>query len=390
MEGDWRHAQNTWRMGSEMERFSTGRSGGICRRFINGSCRLGPRCNYRHEWPVRSSSQICRYFQKGLCWYGDYCKYVHVLQPEGDAAIAGRRASVPTVSTSSVATALPDRRGSEPALLQTEVMSRWEHSMSHSHSVVNVSNPQYNTGRLAADIAEEQSQDNNTYLTASWESVQISGGAQAGAYDGRNEQTSSNQTDDVGAAAASTTQGIVGEIEAFLQSKNMTCGICMDKVYEKPDPRHQVFGILPNCSHSFCLHCIRTWRKTKDLGPDVVKSCPQCRVRSAFYVPNKYWVEGQAKENIIATFKEKFSKKSCSYYTRYRCCPFKTECLYRHDKTARRRSFPYHTEDEDDYDGVDLLNFFIAMTLLGGDDDDDDDNDDDFDFPFYLTEEYGF
>lgn len=49
----------------------------------------------------------------------------------------------------------------------------------------------------------------------------------------------------------------------------------------------------------------------------------------------------------------------------------------------------YPTEEEDDgddYDGVDLLNFFIAMTLLSGEDDDDDD----FDFPFYLTEEYGF
>lgn len=45
----------------------------------------------------------------------------------------------------------------------------------------------------------------------------------------------------------------------------------------------------------------------------------------------------------------------------------------------------YHTEDEDDYDGVDLLNLFIAMTLLGGDDDDDD-----FDFPFYLSEECDF
>lgn len=46
----------------------------------------------------------------------------------------------------------------------------------------------------------------------------------------------------------------------------------------------------------------------------------------------------------------------------------------------------YDTEDED-YDGVDLLNLFIAMTLIG---DDDDDDDDDFGFPFYLSEEYGF
>ncbi|KAG8002712.1 Peroxisome proliferator-activated receptor delta [Nibea albiflora] len=203
------------------------------------------------------------------------------------------------------------------------------------------------------------------------------------------QETSSNHTteDGAGAVAASGIQGKVEEMESFLQSKDVTCGICMDKVYEKPDPRNQVFGILPNCNHPFCLQCIMTWRKTKDLGPEVVKSCPQCRVRSAFYVPHKYWVEGPAKESLIAAFKEKFSKKSCSYYTRYRCCPFKTECLYRHDKHARRRSFPYPPDDEDDYDGVDLLNLFIAMTLLGGDDDDDDY---DLDFPFYLSEEYGF
>ncbi|XP_044068296.1 makorin, ring finger protein, 4 [Siniperca chuatsi] len=377
MEVAWRHAQNTRRMDSV-------RSGNICRRFLNGSCRFGPRCNYRHEWPVTPSAQICRYFQKGGCWYGERCRYLHVLQPEVDAAVAGRRGSMPTVSSSSVAYAPPDRRGSEPALLQAEVTFRQE--CSRSELMVNVSNPQRHIGRLTADIAEEQSQDTGSHLTASWELAQNSEVTQACACDGRNKQeTSSNEmTEDGGAAAASSTQGEVQEMEAFLQSKNVTCGICMDKVYEKTDPRNHVFGILPNCCHSFCLQCIMTWRKTKDLGPDVVKSCPQCRARSAFYVPNKYWVEGQAKERVIAAFKEKFSKKSCSYYTRYRCCPFKTECLYRHDKHARRRSFPY-PEDEEDYDGVDLLNLFIAMTLLGGDDDDDDN-----DFPFYLSEEYGF
>ncbi|XP_070767066.1 makorin, ring finger protein, 4 [Enoplosus armatus] len=394
MEGAWQHTQNTRRMDSA-------RSGSICRRFINGSCRFGPRCNYRHEWPGIQPAQICRYFQKGGCWYGERCRYLHVLQPEVDAAVAGRRGSMPTVSSSSVAYAPPDRRGSEPALLQAEVMSRQGCSSNSSSSerAVNVSNPQQNIGHLAADIAEEQSQGTGTHLTASWESVQESEVVQACACEGRNEQeTSSYETTEDGggggaaaaaaaaAAAVSSPQGRVEEMEAFLlQSKNVTCGICMDKVYEKTDPRNHVFGILPNCNHSFCLQCIMTWRKTKDLGPDVVKTCPQCRVRSAFYVPNKYWVEGQAKERVIAAFKEKFSKKSCSYYSRYRCCPFKTECLYRHDKHARHRSFPYPTEDEDDYDGVDLLNLFIAMTLLGGDDDDDD-----FDFPFYLSEEYGF
>ncbi|KAM9350955.1 makorin, ring finger protein, 4 [Symphorus nematophorus] len=355
------------------------RRGNICWRFINGSCRLGPRCNYRHEWPRIQSSQICRYFQKGGCWYGDRCKYLHVLQSEVDAAVAGRRSSVPNISSSSVAYAPPDRRGSEPALLRSEVMSRQE--CSRSGSMVTVSNSQHNTGRVAADVTEERSQ------------VQSSDGAQARARDGKNEQeTSSNETTAHGggaaAASSSSTQGKVEETEAFLQSENVTCGICMDKVYEKPDPRSRVFGLLPNCNHSFCLQCIMTWRKTKDLGPDTVKSCPQCRVRSPFYVPNKYWVEGQAKESIVAAFKEKFSKKSCSYYTRYGCCPFKTECLFRHDKHARRRSFQYPSEDEEEYDGIDLLSLFIATTIFGGGDDDSDDED--YDFPFYLSEEYGF
>ncbi len=52
----------------------------------------------------------------------------------------------------------------------------------------------------------------------------------------------------------------------------------------------------------------------------------------------------------------------------------------------------YPTEDEDDdyYDGVDLLNFYIAMTLLSGSVDSDDDDDDDEDLAFYLSGEYGF
>ncbi|XP_049436109.1 makorin, ring finger protein, 4 [Epinephelus fuscoguttatus] len=360
------------------------RSGSICRHFLNGYCRFGSRCNYRHEWPDIIPSQICRYFQKGGCWYGDSCRYLHVPQPEVDAAAAGRRGSEPTVSASSVAYTPSDRRGSEPALLQSGVTSKQECSRSQ---LFPISNPQHNSGRLAVDIEEEQSQDTDTPISASWESVHSSEVAQASASDGGNEQeTSSNETtEDGAAAAASSTQGNIEEMEAFLQSQNVTCGICMDKVYEKT-PGNQVFGILPNCNHAFCLQCIMTWRKTKDLEPDVVKSCPQCRVRSAFYVPNKHWVEGQAKESLVAAFKEKFSKKRCRYYSRYRYCPFKTDCLYRHDKTPRRGSFPYFTEDEE-FD-VDLVSRFIAMTLLGGYDDDSDDEDDYSSFAIFLPEEY--
>ncbi|XP_019944332.2 makorin, ring finger protein, 4 [Paralichthys olivaceus] len=349
----------------------SGRSGSICRGFLSGSCIFGPRCHYRHEWPVIPSSQICRHFQKGGCWYGDRCRFIHILPPEADAAVAGRRSSAPTVSSSHVAHAQPDRRGSEPALLQAEVTSRQE--CSRSEGVFHISDPQRNTGRLPINITVEQTHDTES-LTASRESVQRSDAAEVVACDGRNEQTSSADTTEEGAtAAAFATQGEVEERESFLKSKNMTCGICMDKVYEKTELSDRLFGILPNCNHSFCLKCIRTWRKTKDFGPDVVKSCPQCRVRSAFYVPNKYWVEGKEKESVIAGFKEKCRKKSCSYFARYRCCPFKTECLYRHDKPSRRRSFQYPTDDIEDFVGLALLDFFMDMALGVEEDDDDDD-----------------
>lgn len=48
----------------------------------------------------------------------------------------------------------------------------------------------------------------------------------------------------------------------------------------------------------------------------------------------------------------------------------------------------YPIEDDEDYDGIDLLNFFIAMTLLSGDDDDEDFED--YEFPFDLDEEYEY
>ncbi|XP_041860842.1 makorin, ring finger protein, 4 isoform X2 [Melanotaenia boesemani] len=343
------------------------RNGSICRHFLNGYCRFGPRCKYRHEWTVMPSSQICRYFQKGGCWYGERCRYLHILQPEVGTAVTGRRGSVPAVS-SSVAHAPSIRRGSEPALLRTVAMSRQECNGLES------ANTQHDVGHLPEDIAEEQSQETDL------ESVQSSENALANASHGKDEGTSSKtRVDGAAAAVASSPKSKSEEMEAVLQSKDVTCGICMDKVYEKPDERGQVFGILPNCNHPFCLECIMTWRKSKDFGPDVVRTCPQCRVRSAFYVPNKYWVEGPAKESVIAAFKKKASKKTCCFYDRNGCCPFKTECLYRHVERPNRVA--YVSDDEDE---LDLLRFFITMTLLGGDDDTDDE-----DFSFYLSEEYG-
>ncbi|XP_061656369.1 makorin, ring finger protein, 4 isoform X2 [Phyllopteryx taeniolatus] len=247
-----------------MERSLSTRNGNICWHFLNGSCRYGSRCHYRHELPATQPSQICRYFQKGACWYGEHCRYIHVPQPEGGADVAGRRLSVPTVSssTSTAARGPADRRGSETsALAQADVLPRRQRRT--SRSVENSSN----VTDAGNQNAEKRLQDAPSRMSAK-------SSEQCCASPRGKEESLPGSTQAAGAAAAPCTDRTA---EAYLQSRDVTCGICMDKVYEKMDRSKRVFGILPNCSHAFCLQCIMTWRKTRDLGPDVVKSGPSGR-----------------------------------------------------------------------------------------------------------------
>lgn len=55
------------------------------------------------------------------------------------------------------------------------------------------------------------------------------------------------------------------------RSEAVVCGICMDRVYEKPLPEERLFGILPNCSHAYCVGCIRKWRCSQDFQSAVIK-----------------------------------------------------------------------------------------------------------------------
>lgn len=52
---------------------------------------------------------------------------------------------------------------------------------------------------------------------------------------------------------------------------DIICGICIQSIYEKKLPKDKMFGILPNCKHSFCEPCIVTWRQMEEYSRDVVK-----------------------------------------------------------------------------------------------------------------------
>ena len=58
---------------------------------------------------------------------------------------------------------------------------------------------------------------------------------------------------------------------AVARSKEKTCGICMDVIMEKQPPSTQRFGILSDCSHCYCLDCIRKWRAAKQFENKIVR-----------------------------------------------------------------------------------------------------------------------
>lgn len=58
---------------------------------------------------------------------------------------------------------------------------------------------------------------------------------------------------------------------AIARSKDKQCGICMDTVMEKAVASERRFGILSDCTHCFCLSCIRKWRASKQFDNKTIR-----------------------------------------------------------------------------------------------------------------------
>ncbi|XP_077957547.1 putative E3 ubiquitin-protein ligase makorin-1 isoform X3 [Gasterosteus aculeatus] len=119
---------------------------------------------------------------------------------------------------------------------------------------------------------------------------------------------------------------------AIQRSKDMMCGVCMEVVFEKANPSERRFGILSNCSHCYCLKCIRKWRSAKQFESKIIKSCPECRITSNFVIPSEYWVEDKEdKQKLIQKYKDGMGTKPCRYFDEGRgTCPFGSNCFYKH------------------------------------------------------------
>lgn len=118
---------------------------------------------------------------------------------------------------------------------------------------------------------------------------------------------------------------------AIQRSKDKICGICLEVILEKPS-REQRFGILPNCSHIFCLECIRTWRQAKNFENKIKRGCPTCRISSDFVCPSIVWVESrEEKDRLINDYKKACNTTHCKHFKQGTGkCPFGNKCFYKH------------------------------------------------------------
>ncbi|NXL47987.1 MKRN1 ligase, partial [Podilymbus podiceps] len=388
------------------------------RYFMHGVCKEGDNCRYSHDLSTSQSAMVCRYYQRGCCAYGDHCRYEHTkpLKQEEVTDMNPDEEIYPSVSSDFAL--LPETVEEIIAEIEdenTDLAAAGVGAEDWANAVEFVPGQPY-CGRAAPSCAEAPLQEMVIEEEYEKQQVDVEIKKELCPYAAVGEcrygencvYIHGDVCDMCGLQvlhpidAAQRSQHIKSCIEAHekdmelsfavQRSKDMVCGICMEVVYEKANPSERRFGILSNCSHTYCLKCIRKWRSAKQFESKIIKSCPECRITSNFVIPSEYWVEEkEEKQKLIQKYKEAMSNKPCRYFDEGRgSCPFGGNCFYKHaypdgrreepqrPKAQRRNRFwefieerengdPFET-DEDEVVTFELGEMLLMLLAAGGDD----------------------
>ncbi|XP_056603812.1 probable E3 ubiquitin-protein ligase makorin-1 [Triplophysa dalaica] len=322
-----------------------------CRYFMHGLCKEGENCRYLHDLNSCKPTMICKFFQKGCCAFGDRCRYEHTKPTKQDEAPSSKP-SVPLSAAPLVGT--PDPASDGPG--GTTSAQEKPHS---SGAVDWVNAAEFVPGQPYCGRAEPVLCEGSGPLIEEEYEKEIANKEmkkQLCPYAAIGEcryglncaYLHGDVCDMCGLQVLHPTdtsqrsQHIKACIEAhekdmeisfaIQRSKDMMCGVCMEVVFEKTNPSERRFGILSNCSHCYCLKCIRKWRSAKQFESKIIKSCPECRITSNFVIPSEYWVEDkEEKKKLIQKYKDGMGTKSCRYFDEGRgTCPFGANCFYKH------------------------------------------------------------
>ncbi|KAK7898731.1 hypothetical protein WMY93_019584 [Mugilogobius chulae] len=381
-----------------------------CRYFMHGLCKEGENCRYSHDlMSSKPANMICKFYQKGTCAYGERCRFEHskVKEELPSAHPPSEPQSRPESRPEPRPGPAPDWVNAAEFVPGQPYCGRDSGKTETVPLIEEVDSEERRTQRKTlcpyAAVGECRYGLNCAYLHGD---VCDMCGLQV------LHPTDSSQRSEHTKACIEAHEKDMELSFAVQRSKDMMCGVCMEVVFEKANPSERRFGILSNCSHCYCLKCIRKWRRAKQFESKIIKSCPECRITSNFVIPSEYWVEDKDdKQKLIQKYKDGMGTKACRYFDEGRgTCPFGSNCFYKHafpdgrleeaqpqrqrpnggghrSRASRRTPLWDLLDERDSTDSLDdeddLVTFelseMLLMLLAAGTDEDASDSEDDWD-----------
>ncbi|KAM9334477.1 putative E3 ubiquitin-protein ligase makorin-1 [Symphorus nematophorus] len=314
-----------------------------CRYFMHGLCKEGDNCRYSHDLTnSKPAAMICKFFQKGNCVFGDRCRFEHCKPAKNEEPPTPQTLPLPSVSL--VGPSDPETSGSTPGPGAQD----WVNAAEFVPGQPYCGRAEPVKVESSVPLIEEFDSDaavDNKELRKQLCPYAAVGECRYGincAYLHGDvcdmcglqvlHPTDNTQRSEHTKACIEAHEKDMEISFAIQRSKDMMCGVCMEVVFEKANPSERRFGILSNCSHCYCLKCIRKWRSAKQFESKIIKSCPECRITSNFVIPSEYWVEDKDdKQKLIQKYKDGMGSKPCRYFDEGRgTCPFGSNCFYKH------------------------------------------------------------
>ncbi|CAL8386146.1 unnamed protein product [Boreogadus saida] len=319
-----------------------------CRYFMHGLCKEGNNCRYSHDLASSSpAAMTCKFFQKGNCVFGDRCRFEHSEPPQQDDVKGSPGSPLPSAAQPPRPPAGPAAGGPDPPegaagavgwVNAAEFVPGQPYCGRGKTRGLDPGVPSlHETEKEAGPEDKERRKQLCPYAAAG----ECRYGVNCAYLHGDvcdmcglqvlHPTDNAQRSDHIKACIEAHEKDM--EISFAIQrSKDMVCGVCMEVVFEKTNPSERRFGILSNCSHCYCLKCIRKWRSAKQFESKIIKSCPECRITSNFVIPSEYWVEDKEdKQKLIQKYKDGMGTKSCRYFDEGRgTCPFGSNCFYKH------------------------------------------------------------
>ncbi|CAF1024484.1 unnamed protein product [Adineta steineri] len=299
-------------------------SNDLCRYFLSNMCRYGDKCFYSHDRSNNQSNNICRYYLRGKCMYGDRCRYEHT-RPKPHLSFS---------STEPITNSFQQNFINDKPQSFTETQNKESTSYANTYYEPSISLEKYKENPSTFKL---QSLCPCAEKDGYCEELEAGRHCPYMHFDKCDlcellvlDPTNEKQREQHRLECLEKHEADCEEAFAAQRSQDKKCGICLETVWDRDGDKR--FGLLENCDHIFCLECIRKWRSSASYEYKVVKACPECRTKSDFITPSKYWPENdQAKNNLIQAYKENLQKIHCKFFKRGDgLCPFGSKCFYLH------------------------------------------------------------